>query len=307
MNDRTLSGGCGLRMALRGAWSAWSRSKAWLTPMPAIPADEESAFWRSPGSDHPNQRFRPERPLTRTPGRDIDWRRELGGLVAGKTFAEVGGLWNTVNERVSLALAAGCREATMIDIQPLENTLWTRFHDRCRELGVSGYRSVCGDICDDRIVAEGPFDVVHCAGVIYHCPNPLVAIRNLITITRERVMVSSVAIPERIANRAGTFHTPAGCCLFVPALGDHQRAILRGTPDLALHLALDFSSGRDERGVLSADGRFRYGPWWWLYTAETFVRMVASFDNVRIEKTWERPHRVTVLARRLEGRWDGNS
>ena len=232
---------------------------------------------------------------------DINWRRELGALVAGKTFAEVGGLWNTVNERVSLALAAGCREATMIDIQPLGNTLWTRFHDRCRELGVSGYRSVYGDICDDRIAtSEGPFDVVHCAGVIYHCPNPLVAIRNLIAITRERVMLSSVTIPERIANRAGTLHAPAGCCLFVPALGDQQRAILRGTPDPALQLALGFTRGRDERGLLSVDGRFRYGQWWWLYTAETFVRMVASFDNGRIEKAWECPHRVTVLARRVE-------
>ena len=297
MKDRALSGRPGLRVALR---DAWSRSKAWLTPMPAIPADEESAFWRSPGSDHPNQRFRPEQPLTRI-RRDINWRRELGGLVAGKTFAEVGGLWNTVNERVSLALAAGCREATMIDIQPLGNTLWTRFHDRCREFGVSGYRSVCGDICDDRIAAEGPFDVVHCAGVIYHCPNPLVAVRNLIAITRERVMLSSVTIPERIANRNGTLRAPAGCCLFVPALDDRQRAVLREHSHPILHHALTFASGRDERGVLGVDGHFRYGPWWWLYTAETFVRMIASFDNIRIEKTWERPHRVTVLARRAEG------
>lgn len=126
----------------------------------------------------------PARPTT-----DLKRLRErvIGKLVAGKTFAEIGGLWGTTNETVSIAMRSGAREATMIDITEPENTQWTRFHERCRELGVTGYRSVVGDICNDHLADDvGRFDITHCAGVVYHVPNPVDAIRNLIAITRER-------------------------------------------------------------------------------------------------------------------------
>ena len=35
-----------------------------------------------------------------------------------KSFVDVGGLWGTVNERVSVAHAAGARELAMLDISP---------------------------------------------------------------------------------------------------------------------------------------------------------------------------------------------
>ena len=39
-------------------------------------------------------------------------------VVAGKSFADVGGLWGTVNEKVSVAHAYGARALTMIDVSP---------------------------------------------------------------------------------------------------------------------------------------------------------------------------------------------
>jgi len=36
--------------------------------------------------------------------------------VQGKTFVDVGRLWGTVNEKVSVAAKAGARETSMIDI-----------------------------------------------------------------------------------------------------------------------------------------------------------------------------------------------
>lgn len=87
---------------------------------------------------------------------DAHWLRScvLGPLTTDKTFAEVGGLWGTVNETVSTALQFGAREATMIDIQPLGNHTWTRFHERCAELGVSGYHSVVGGLDNARLVDD---------------------------------------------------------------------------------------------------------------------------------------------------------
>ena len=231
----------------------------------------DADFWMSPGESAASAtRYRPGLPLVREKlfTSSIDWRSELVGIVPEKTFAEVGGLWNTVHETVSIALTSGCREATEIDIQPIEHDLWRRFHDRCRERGVSGYNCVSGDICDDRFVADvGQFDVVFCSGVIYHCPHPLQAIHNLITIARERIVISSEAIPECIENASGTLRAPVGSCLFVPALGARQRAILREHPHPTMYNGMRFVPGRDERGLLREDGSFRYGPWWWLYTA----------------------------------------
>ena len=229
-------------------------------------------------------------------------RRLIGELVVDKTFAEVGGLWGTVNETVSVAMQAGAREATMIDFQAAGNPLWVRFHERCRELGLSGYHTVVGNICDARLADDvGQFDVVHCAGVLYHTPNPVDVIRNLISITRERFILTSAVVPTRIANAAGTLRLSTGQMLLVPTLDATQRAILR---------EYFHAIGRKGQGIVT-NGRFvtekgqlRGGPWWWLFTAETLIRMCDLF-NVTIEQTWDHkksnavagPTGVTVLAR----------
>ena len=152
----------------------------------------------------------------------------LGPLTANKTFAEVGGLWGTVNETVSIALQAGAREATMIDIQAPGTFEWTRFHKRCADLGTSGYQCVVGDLGNDRLVDYvGQFDVTYCGGVLYHMPSPLHAIRTLISITRERFMLTSAVVPDVISNRAGKLALRPGECLLVCALGESEQAVVR--------------------------------------------------------------------------------
>ena len=81
-------------------------------------------------------------------------RRLLGELVPGKTFVEVGGLWGTVNETVTVAIQAGARAATMIDMHPRESEWWTKFDARCAELGVADYQCVVGNVCDDALAAR---------------------------------------------------------------------------------------------------------------------------------------------------------
>ncbi len=46
----------------------------------------------------------------------------------GKSFAEVGGLWGTVNEQVTVAAAAGATATTMIDVAPSDGR-----EDHCRD------------------------------------------------------------------------------------------------------------------------------------------------------------------------------
>ena len=230
------------------------------------------------------------------PGRfRLEKHRWIAELDPDRTFADVGGLGGTVNETVSLALRHGAREATMIDQQAPGSEAWTRFHARCRELRVAGYRSVGGDICNDRLADEiGAFDVTHCSGVIYHVPKPIDLIRNLIAITREWLILTSMVVPERSAGQAGVLELKQSQCLLVPTLSDAQRAVLREYFD---RRGMTVAGINRDRPFVAPGGRFRYGPWWLIFTTETFFGMCRMF-NVRVEKTSVSTHgSASVLAR----------
>ena len=231
-----------------------------------------------------------------------DGEEAIRVLVPGKTFAEVGGLWGTVNEKATTALLAGAREATMIDIQPAGNRLWQAFNERCRERGVSGCHRVVGDLGSDRFTADvGRFDITHCAGVIYHMPNPINAIHNMIRITRERILLWSQVVPERITNKRGSLRLRSGECLLVPALEPEALAVLQ-EHYLAAGREKVATEGLSPQEFVRAGEQLLTGPWWWLYTAETFIRMCGLFDQVEIERTWKTGMQAGVQARILDGR-----
>lgn len=219
--------------------------------------------------------------------------RAIRELAPGRTFAEVGGLWGTVNETVTVALQAGASEATMIDFQQPGDALWQRFDARCAAVGVSGYRCVVGDLCNDRLADDvGRFDVTVCGGVLYHAPNPVNAIRNLIAITRGRFLLTSAVVPPVISNRAGALTLQPGACLLVPALGESERAIVREHFD-AYGIP---ATGINRPGAFAVEGQIKYGPWWWLFTADTLINMCRVF-GVEIENVWHHPRSATVQAR----------
>ena len=213
----------------------------------------------------------------------LEKHRRIAELVPNKTFADVGGLWGTLNETVSIAMQHGAREATMVDIQRSDTKWWKAFDDRCRDLGVSGYRSVVGDICNDRIVDQvGPFDITHCAGIIYHVPNPVGMIHNLISITRERFILGSMVVPKRIVNQFGTLELSMGQCLLVPVLSERERNIVA---EHFSQMKVNALGVTQPASFMAKNGPFRYAPYWWLYTEETLVGMCRMFD-VTVENIW---------------------
>src|SRR4051794_20843932 len=110
-------------------------------------------------------------------------------VAAGRTFAEVGGLWGTVNEQGTVAAKGGAREVRMIDVAPdggEAGYLWDRFRQRCADEGVESYRCVRADVNAPGVAGRvGTYEVVHCSGVVYHCPEPLYSIRQLAAITSD--------------------------------------------------------------------------------------------------------------------------
>jgi hypothetical protein len=221
-------------------------------------------------------------------------------FIPGKTFAEVGGLWGVVNEQVTVAAKAGAREVAMIDLPaaslPEQPGLWASFRQRCLAHGVANYRCVEADVNDSRIAEiAGTYDVVHCSGVLYHCPQPLATLLQLRKICRETLVLCTATIPDHVVNSAGTLTLEPGSALFIPSMSDAQRAVgARFLQEVGVGAAI---------GVITPNqGQWRldnYPPWWWFFTRRHVAALleVAGFEVREIAGCWY--DRATMyLARR---------
>jgi SAM-dependent methyltransferase len=208
------------------------------------------------------------------------------GAAAGNSFAEVGGLWGTINEQVTTAALAGATSTTMIDIQPDgDDSYWQRFRDRAASLEVTGTTEIHGSIDDPATVEQaGAFDVVCCSGVLYHCPEPLKTLRHLRAITRGTLILGTVTIPESIVNSAGSLEVEPGAALPTVALNASQLAVLgQWLRDLG-----DINVQADGITHPSPWVIENYDPWWWLFTRDAVAGLlrVAGFDVEAIASTW---------------------
>ena len=218
----------------------------------------------------------------------------LAKVVKGKSFAEVGGLWGTVNEKVSVAHAHGARDLAMIDVSPPESELWRLFEERRQSLRLPEVQCVSNDLVALAESATCPqFDVVHCSGILYHIPDPLRFLRALRAVTRELLVLTSVVTAARITNEQGTLGIPRSAALFVPALQGRERAILQAywkqiVGDGAIGLT-------QETKVWNLDD---FAPWWWLPTVETLqaLCMTAGFDHREGGYTWNKNAYVQLLS-----------
>jgi len=218
----------------------------------------------------------------------------IGKVVKGKSFAEVGGLWGTVNEKVSVAHRYGASDLAMIDISLPDSDLWRLFEERRQALRLPEVHCVSSDLVK---LAEGAscprFDVVHCSGILYHIPDPLRFLRALRAVTRESLVLTSVVTAARIANEQGTLEIPRAAALFVPALQERERAILqtywrRFVGNDALGLTRETTAWRTDD----------FAPWWWLPTVEALqaLCMAAGFERQEGGYTWNNNAYVQLLS-----------
>ncbi len=215
----------------------------------------------------------------------MDINDVIRDVVPGRSFVDIGGLWGTVNERVSVAVNGGASEVTMFDHAPVESELWSLFHQRCVEQGAAGYRAIHGDLDKDEQTAQlGTVDVVHCSGVLYHVPNPLLTIERLARLTGRWLLLGTCTLPERIENADGALDLSQGRVVFAPALNAADRAVLsayyneRGIQLLGINSPHAFTWG--------APGAWDYSPWWWHWSVETVARMV-ELNGFTVRQTFE--------------------
>ena len=107
----------------------------------------------------------------------------------GRSFVDVGGMWGVNGEYSFLAERAGVTRVVLVDIDHTDE-----FERKRRE---SGVEFVKADATDPVLVDEiGTFDVVWCAGLLYHVPNPLGLIENLRRICDQTLILESLVIPD---------------------------------------------------------------------------------------------------------------
>ncbi len=133
----------------------------------------------------------------------------IASVVPGKTFADIGGIGvNSCNERITFGMQCGAKSATMVDIRPQDYYEWAVFRKKCAELGVSGYGEIPStDINDPNLYEKmGSYDVVHCTGIFYHLPSPLLAFENLAKTVDKYLIINTITIPDTITNKFGTLN-----------------------------------------------------------------------------------------------------
>jgi hypothetical protein len=208
----------------------------------------------------------------------------IGRVVAGRSFADVGGLWGTVNEKVSVAAKLQARTVTMIDISATGSDLWKQFSERLASLHVSGCECISSDVC--ALVANGSapkFEVVHCSGVLYHHPNPILFLEVLRRITTRHLILTSAVTQETISNDLGTFRIPPSGAIFVPALDQHERSILAKYWREKAGAGVCYGITETVKWNTS-----EFGPWWWLPTPRTMLALAecAGFRVLDSGPTW---------------------
>jgi len=205
----------------------------------------------------------------RTPPREELVRR----FAPGRTFADIGCMWQVEGAIAFLAEQSGARAVTGLDyMDPTD-----RFQEQIA--GGSKVRFVQGDLHDPETVAEvGPHDVVWCWGVLYHSPHPMLILERLRSITREFLILGTATLPP----------VPglSQACLFFPGLSDRDRNA---------HAAA--WPGRRGRFGLSTPfvPSYNYGNWWWGITPSALAAMLEAAGFSVLEQSGG-PLRQTAVA-----------
>ncbi len=193
----------------------------------------------------------------------LAWVREQ---VPGRTFADVGGLFQYMGEVAFLAEEAGATAVTLFDVGDSDliaagHPEWGWFEQK-REARGSDVRYVQGDFEDPVAVSRlGPHDIVFYSGVLYHTPNPFQQLLHLRQITRELAYLSTITIPE----------VPGfdQACIFYPYLADADRAPYAAGYGTAPNL-LGIGTRVDERPM------YGYGNCWWGITRSALRAMLRA-------------------------------
>lgn len=203
----------------------------------------------------------------------------------GKSFADIGGLYQRHGSIAFEAEAAGASAVTLFDAGDPGFTLF----DQHREALESKVRFVQGDLEEPQSVARiGPHDIVWCTGVLYHTPNPVGQLMQLRAITRELLYLGTQTLPDL----PGLRHA----CIYYPHLppGDRRAYASAHWKPLRKQL-LGIGTPFDERPM------YGHGNFWWGISRSALRAMLrtAGFEVVDEFTRRDSPFLTELAARPL--------
>jgi hypothetical protein len=180
----------------------------------------------------------------------LNWIKKL---VNGKSFADVGGLWYETHETVTYAALAGAKEKSMCDMIDFSWHWWDKFRARCKLNNISNVKEIISNVDNEKFVdLLGVHDVVHCGGIIYHCPDPVYSVGQLCKVTKKYLILGTHVVTNDF-NR----HIMPGSSIFLPGLNENQTIAIA-----------KWLGHKKMYPIYNHDGDKRYYPFWWLPTSE---------------------------------------
>jgi hypothetical protein len=212
-------------------------------------------------------------------------KRWINQHAPGRSFVDVGGLFQIDGEIALQAAEAGASAVTLFDGGDVE---FTDFPRKAAERGIDDIRFVQGDLEDPVAVDEiGQHDIVYCAGVIYHTPNPVRQLLHLRQITRELLYLGTATVPE--------IPGVPQACVYYPYLPESVRrtvASAHWNAEPMFGIGVPF----DDRPMHG------HGNFWWGITPSALRAMLATarFEVIEEFRDRESPFRTEVVARPID-------
>lgn len=204
-------------------------------------------------------------------------QQNLKGTV-GKRYADVGALWFDgrpgFGETISIA-AKYTSDLTIID--PAVGW-WPPVRDKLAALHID-----CQYLPIDVLSYDGPpFDLCQCAGLLYHMPNSDLLWRKLTNITRERLVIHTVAVPEWI-------------------MADGRQSLIDCDADLRMKIEHFWNRHLSPRWIRpeQADEMPKYAPIYTAYSARQFRQEAKDYGwSILMDVAWQDGLNVALLLER---------
>jgi len=194
----------------------------------------------------------------------------IGTLVKnGKSFLEVGGLWDLEKEMCTAAALGGARSISQFDILPESHENWGMLRFKLKALGYPKSNLVSGDFIDSDCA---PVDVVYSAYVLHHIFEVHKFLRKLNDSSLELVVLVALIVPQY----ARCYQSDSWIC--VPKLSEIDRADLCEIYGFEGAIGLDLPPPSD----LTLDDRSYF---WWLPSHKLLLE-VCKNSGLEIIEDW---------------------
>ena len=206
----------------------------------------------------------------------------IASVVKGRSFVDVGALWGTRNEKLSVAHRYGASSLAVLDQFPKNSVWWRRLRKRLN----FPYQKISSSLLG---YSGMSFDVVYCSGVIYHSPSPLEALQKLYSMTNETMILTTIYADEVMECPWGQIEIPSSGMLFIPALtllefSVVQYVVGQNNPSRIWGITEHVPPERWEHNTWH---------WWWLFTAHTVESMLKVVNFKIVEKMFQPGNLVT--------------